>query len=241
MFIIENGKIANAKTIDIGKMRVINLQFQSDLDFQDNDTFTLVLGGTLQNNNFAFNNAGYVRFSYVDVDTVITSSSNNLTIKVYQGETQILDDTITITADYASGGVTQQYVNTAIQTAITGLASESYVNTAIWNASNTSPIYVDSVAKTTSLTVNYTADKHIYSYTYNGQGTLQIALSGISSPTTPITFEIWIDAQTAVSTLTLSSSYTTIGIPDTLESSKKHVFVVRAYGNDVIFNYSYSY
>lgn len=259
MFIIDDGKIVNAKTLNIGKTRVINLQFQSDIDFADTDTFRIVLGGTVESTNYAFNNAGYVRFSYVDVDTLITSSSNSITVKVYQGETQILDDTITVTADYAGGGgVSEEYVNnaiatatanlasetyvdTSISTATTGLASETYVNTAIGNTVNTSPIVIDNVDKTTSITVAYQANKHIYQYTYNGSGTLEIALSGITTPNTPTTFEVWINTTTAVSTLTFSSGYTVIGIPDSLEASKTHVFVVRVTDTDTVINYSYAF
>jgi hypothetical protein len=44
MFIIQNGKITSDKTLDIGKIRIINLVFKSDLAFADDDKFKLSIG-----------------------------------------------------------------------------------------------------------------------------------------------------------------------------------------------------
>lgn len=103
MFIIQNGKITSAKTLDIGKARIVNLTFKSDLAFADGDRFKLVLG-TIESENFAFVNNGCFRFSYVDVTALVKSTSNNVAVKVYQNGNQILSDSITMIADYQGGG-----------------------------------------------------------------------------------------------------------------------------------------
>ena len=102
MFVIENGKITSDKTLDIGKIRVINLVFKSDLDFADDDKFKLFLGD-IQSVNFAFVNDGCFRFSYVNVAEIIKKENTDLTVKVTCNDEQILSDSITITA-YVQGG-----------------------------------------------------------------------------------------------------------------------------------------
>lgn len=216
MFIIQNGKISGQKTIDIGKVRIINLTFKSDLTFADDDKFKLVLG-SIQSENYAFVDDGCFRFSYVNVGSIINSANTTENIKIYQNGTQILSDTITITADYqgsGSGGTTID--------------------------SNVSKIVVDSTAYTDIITVNYTKGTNIYQYTYNGEGSLQLAVSGVSSSDV-ITFQVWINADTAVSTLIFNENYILLDVPSQLQANKNHVFVVRVYGEQTLVNYSYSY
>ena len=102
MFIIQNGKITSDKTLDIGKIRIINLVFESDLAFADDDKFKLVLGD-IQSENFAFANDGCLRFSYVDVSEIIKKENTDLSVKVTCNGAQILSDSIIITA-YVQGG-----------------------------------------------------------------------------------------------------------------------------------------
>ena len=102
MFIIQNGKITSDKTLDIGKLRIINLVFESDLAFADDDKFKLVLGD-IQSENFAFANDGCLRFSYVDLSEIIKKENTDLSVKVTCNGAQILADSITITA-YVQGG-----------------------------------------------------------------------------------------------------------------------------------------
>lgn len=103
MFIIENGKISGNKTVDIGKSIIVNLQFKSDIVFADNDKLLLNIGG-LQSSNYAFTQNGCFRFSYVNVGSLIKSSSNSVNVVITNNGTQILSDSITILAEYSDGG-----------------------------------------------------------------------------------------------------------------------------------------
>lgn len=105
MFIIENGKISGNKTVDIGKSIIVNLEFKSDIAFADDDKLLLNIGG-LQSSNYAFTQNGCFRFSYVNVGSLITSSSNSVNVVITNNGTQILSDSITMIADYQGGGGT---------------------------------------------------------------------------------------------------------------------------------------
>ena len=122
MFIIQNGKITSDKTLDIGKSRIINLVFESDLDFADDDKFKLVLGD-IQSENFAFVNNGCLRFSYVDLSEIIKKASTDLSVKVTCNGSQILADSITITA-YVQGGGSGEEIKVVVFNNIRRQATE---------------------------------------------------------------------------------------------------------------------
>lgn len=139
MFIIENGKISGNKTVDIGKSIIVNLQFKSDIAFADDDKLLLNIGG-LQSSNYAFTQNGCFRFSYVNVGSLIKSSSNSVNVVITNNGNQILSDSITILAEYSGGGsggggdidlsnyATKDYVieNAPIKTAPITLGCNSY-------------------------------------------------------------------------------------------------------------------
>ena len=103
MFIIENGKIQGQKSLNIGKIRTINLAFQGDFAFSDDDKFKLSVG-SVQSENFGFTNDGCISFNYVDVTKLITATTNSKAITITKNGTQILSDTLTLVADYSGGG-----------------------------------------------------------------------------------------------------------------------------------------
>ena len=76
MFIVENGKITNDKTFDIGESRVTNFVFKFDIAFDDADKFELDLSGN-KFNLYGFTDAGCLRFSYVDVSEIIKKASKS--------------------------------------------------------------------------------------------------------------------------------------------------------------------
>lgn len=132
MFIVENGKITNSKTKDVGKYYKTDFIFRfQDEQFVETDVFELSIG-TVTSSNYGFDEQGYISFARVDLTSIIDSSSKSYSITITKNGASILSDTITITAEYA-GGVTAEYVQSAISTATTGLASITYVNTAIEN------------------------------------------------------------------------------------------------------------
>ena len=102
MFIVENGKITNDKTFDIGESRVTNFVFKFDIAFDDADKFELDLSGN-KFNLYGFTDAGCLRFSYVDVSEIIKKANTDLAVKVTCNGDEILADSITITA-YVQGG-----------------------------------------------------------------------------------------------------------------------------------------
>lgn len=234
MFIIQNGLISNDKSIDIGKDRIVNLVFKSDLTFADDDKLALNIGG-LVSENYAFTQNGCFRFSYVNVSPLITGLENNIDVTVTNNGTQILSDTITMYADYSSGS------GESID--LSNYATKTYVNNAISAINiddNVSKIYVDDIAKTDLITVSYNSNTNVYQYSYNGTGSLEITLTNI--PTTDvITFEVWINTETAISTLIFDENYTLLNVPSELQASQNNVFVVRSYNGKILINYSYSY
>lgn len=122
MFIIQNGKITSEKTLDIGKLRVINLVFKSDLQFADDDKFKLVLG-SIQSENYAFVDGGCFRFSYVNVAEIIKKENTDLSIKVTCNGSQIVSDSITITA-YVQGGGSGEEIQGIVFNAPLKIATE---------------------------------------------------------------------------------------------------------------------
>lgn len=121
MFIIQNGKITSDKTLDIGKIRIINLVFKSDLSFADDDKFKLVLGD-IQSENFAFANDGCLRFTAVALD-FISSATTSASVKIICNGNEILSDTIIIKAivsDDGGGGGSADLSNYVGGVSITG-------------------------------------------------------------------------------------------------------------------------
>ena len=113
MFIIENGKIQGQKSLNIGKIRTINLAFQGDFTFADDDKFKLSIGA-VQSENFGFTNSGYVCFSYINLAEIIKKENTDLSVKVSCNGEQIISDTISVTA-FVQGGGGGQVVSVSTQ------------------------------------------------------------------------------------------------------------------------------
>lgn len=145
MFIVKNTTIQNEKTMDIGKERYITLSFYfQGAQFGDTDTFSLSYG-TLENANYSFTNDGYLKFVKVPFD-FITNASTSVALSITKnGSTQILDDTITVTAQVQGGSqdlsdyATKSYVSSELS----GYATTSYVSSQLSDYATTS--YVSSM------------------------------------------------------------------------------------------------
>lgn len=267
MFIVENGKITNSKTKDIGKYYTNDFIFKfQDVEFEDSDVFELTIG-TVTSSNYGFDDQGYISFARVDLTSIIDSSSKSYDISITKNGATILDDSITITAVYSGGGVTQEYVQSAISTATTGLASESYVNTAVGGVNvkysygnNVSGVdytqlpnvqsYLkdNSMLSSDTVTVAYSPIKDVYQVDYDGTGAITLQVdSSIDDYAGDIkTFELWITSTVAISTVSIPvSGYTLVGDIGTLQANKTHVFVLRAVTRsnttNILVNYSFSF
>lgn len=167
MFIVDNTKkIQGEKILNIGTERSVTINFQfEDAQFNDEDDFILIVGQAYSF-EYAFRNNGFLSFRRVDLSEIITKNSQNFAIKVYQGQDQILDDTITINSegeididlsDYAKKEDLQQYVkssdlsstlssyvtNDGLSSQLSNYATTSYVSSTLSNYATTS--YVSSL------------------------------------------------------------------------------------------------
>ena len=102
MFIVENGKITNDKTFDIGESRVANFVFKFDTAFDDADKFELDLSGN-EYSLYGFTDAGCLRFTAVSLD-FISAETTSAPVKITCNGDEILSDTITIKAVVTGGG-----------------------------------------------------------------------------------------------------------------------------------------
>ena len=102
MFIVENGKITNEKTFDIGESRVANFIFKFDTAFDDADKFELDLSGN-KHSLYGFTDAGCLRFTAVSLD-FISAETTSAPVKITCNEDEILSDTITLKAVVTGGG-----------------------------------------------------------------------------------------------------------------------------------------
>lgn len=218
MFQIQNGKIKGSKTLDIGKTRIVNLVFKTDLTFADDDVFVLNLGD-ISSSNYAFVDDGCVRFSYVNVGSLITSSSNDLSITITKNGETILTDTITLEATVQGGG-------SVVEDDTTAVVTERVVDS-FYNINFEQPITLLSVQNTELL---------ILGSIPQGQDKVY-------------TVQIWVKPYVdQISTLTFSQDIVLTGdIPDSLAfDGSIYVFVARCYKdqssvNNIVMNYAYSF
>ena len=230
MFTVKNKTIQEEdKTIAIGEQRIITISFQfEDETFVDTDTFTLMLGDTVYN-SFAFTNEGFLSFRNFDVSEIITQTSQTFAIKAYNGEDEILSDTITISAVInGSADLSDYYTKTQTD----ALFNNKLSINSITDATDTIAIAYDAqydvvqVSNTTNtalLTIN--------------------PCTGYTATSGKIpTFELWIKPTTTKTTISIANSIKIVGdFPTELESGKIHCFVFRFAGEDQILNYAYSY
>lgn len=219
MFQIQNGKIKGSKTLDIGKIRIVNLVFKTDLTFADNDVFVMNLGD-ISSSNYAFVDDGCVRFSYVNVGSLITSSSNDLSITITKNGETILTDTITLEATVQGGG------GSVVEDDTTAVVTERVVDS-FYNINFEQPITLLSVQNTELLIL----------------GSIPNEQDKVS------TVQIWVKPQVdQISTLTFSQDIVLTGdIPDSLAfDGSIYVFVARCYSDQssvshIVMNYAYSF
>lgn len=217
MFQIQNGKIKGSKTLDIGKTRIVNLVFKTDLTFADDDVFVLNLGD-ISSSNYAFVDDGCVRFSYVNVDSLITSSSNDLSITITKNGQTILTDTITLVATVQGGGSVVEDDTTTVVTEVVD---------SFYNINFEQPITLLSVQNTELM---------FHSSILNEQDKVS---------TVQIWVKPQVDQ---ISTLTFDQSIVLTGdIPDSLAFDDSiYVFVARCYSDQssvshIVMNYAYSF
>ena len=105
MFTVKNSLITSSKTIDIGKERSVTLSFQfEDVTFEDTDILELQYGENLTSTTYSFTNSGLVKFVNVNFD-FISSSSTSVAVKIIKNSTEILSDTITVSAQIEGGEI----------------------------------------------------------------------------------------------------------------------------------------
>ena len=236
MFIIENGKIQGQKSLNIGKIRVINLAFKGDFAFADDDKFKLSIGA-VQSDNFGFTNDGCISFNYVDVTKLITATTNSKAITITKNGTQILSDTLTIVADYSGGGggsLPDGIVVTNEQGTIDNcLLNKSFHNYGTLDAN----IYLD-FTKAVSFIV------------LQDLSCLTFLSNGCNDQTNLSTTEIWIKPNgTTIDTISYDSRIQLIGDMPTSFSADDdvntvYVFVARYYYNNddiIVMNYSHKF
>ena len=133
MFIVKNNSIQNEKTMDIGKERNVTLSFYfQGAQFEDTDTFSLSYG-TLENANYSFTNDGYLKFVKVPFDFISNASTSVALSITKNGSTQILDDSITVTAQVDGGSQDlSEYVKSSdLSSTLSSYATTSYVSSMI--------------------------------------------------------------------------------------------------------------
>lgn len=243
VFNVKNSKIQGQKTLSIDQNRKIKLSFQfEDSDFQDNDNFALILGDAYSF-NYAFNNQGYLSFRDVDVSQIITKNEQTFTIKVYQGEDAILDDTLTIDAVTSGGDIdlsdyaTKSYVSSELS----GYATKSYADGLINNQLKINQITDDT--DTIALSYSNVYDIVEVSNTTNTASLTINPCTGYTAVAGEIpTFQLWIKPTTKKTTISISNSIQVVGdMPTELDANTAHCFTFRFVGNDQLLNYAYSF
>ena len=248
MFIVDNTKkIQGEKILDIGTERSVNISFQfEDVQFNDEDNFTLILGQAYSF-EYAFRNNGYLSFRRVDLSEIITKNSQNFAIKVYQGQDQILDDTLTVQAivgdidlsGYATKEDLQDYATNSY------VSTNYYDKTAVDGKFNNKLSIYETTDSTDTIAVAYDASYKIVQIantTANASLTIN-PCTGYTAESGKIpTFELWIIPTTKKTTISVSNSIQVVGdIPTELDADMAHCFTFRFVGSDQLLNYAYSF
>ena len=130
MFTVKNSLITSSKTIDIGKERSVTLSFQfEDVTFEDTDILELQYGENLTSTTYSFTNSGLVKFVNVNFD-FISSSSTSVAVKIIKNSSEILSDTITVSAQIEGGEIDlSDYVtNDALSSTLSNYYTSSQTN-----------------------------------------------------------------------------------------------------------------
>lgn len=242
MFIVDNTqKIQGEKILDIGTERSVTISFQfEDVQFNDEDNFTLIIGQAYSF-EYAFKNNGYLSFRRVDLSEIITKNSQNFAIKVYQGQDQILDDTLTIQAIVSDVDLSGYVTTSDLSSSLSNYATNSYVDGKINNKLSINTITDD----TDTIAVAYNASYKIVEVD-NTTNTASLTINPCTGYTAVAgeipTFQLWIKPTTKKTTISISNSITEVGdMPTELESDVVHCFVFRFVGQNQLLNYAYSY
>lgn len=243
MFIVKNNSIQNEKTMDIGKERFITLSFYfQGAQFEDTDTFSLSYG-TLENANYSFTNDGYLKFVKVPFDFISNASTSVALIITKNGSTQILDDSITVTAqvDGGSQDLSDYATKSYVSSELSGYATTSYADGLINNQLKINQITDDT--DTIALSYSNVYDIVEVSNTTNTASITINPCSGYTAESGKVpTFELWIIPTTKKTTISVSNSIQVVGdLPSELDANVAHCFVFRFVGNDQLLNYSYSF
>lgn len=105
MFIIENKKITNAKSLSIGKAVQFDVLFKfSNTTFSDDDIFELTIDSK-KSSLYGFVESGCLRFTRVDFSWIVAENTT-APISVKCNGVEILADSIDISAEVCGGGGT---------------------------------------------------------------------------------------------------------------------------------------
>ena len=235
MFIVRSKTITNDKTLDIGSERQVTLSFQiqNGTDFADTDTFVLTYGGSYTNTNYSFTNDRKLKFVNVDFSFIENQETSVAIVVKKNGNTFIVNDTITVYAEVAGGS-----------TDLSDYYTKEQTNSLV----NDNGIAINYITQTGgTVTLPYNASYGIQRVDITGTG----GTLAFKSPSgyTPVegkipTFEMWIKCATARTTITYNSAITLIdadNFPEQIETDTVYVYTWRFVGTKKFLNYSYKF
>ena len=233
IFTVENNEITSSKTADIGAERQITLAFDFlHGQFADEDVFQILLNGDYSNNNYSFTNAGYLKFVNVPFD-FIEAETSTVTIAITRNGNAILSDSIIVTAQIAGGSTDLSDYYTKEETESLVKSNQLGLN----SAENSTDI----------IALAYDADYAIQRVDLtSNNATLTInPCSGYTPVAGKIpTFEMWVKASTAKTTISVSNSIQVIdsdNMPEEIANDAVYVFVWRFVGDNQLLNFSHTF